>query len=82
MSIPQSVSDADPLGTDAPDVDLNDQRVGALVIYGSMSNIDMVQTTPEVFWAIFGTPNGRPGTVKWLDNSIRKLTEIEQGMPK
>ena len=64
------------------DVDLNDLSDGAHVIYGSLSSIDSVETTPEIFWEIFGTPNGKAGTVKWLDNSIRKLTEIEQGMPK
>jgi hypothetical protein len=68
----------DPLGDD---IDLNNRRVGATVIYGSLSSIDLAKTTPEIFWAIFGTPNGKAGTVKWLDNSIRKLTEIKQGMP-
>jgi hypothetical protein len=75
------VSEADPLGTDAPDVDLNDQRAGAHVIYGSLSSIDLAKTTPEIFWAIFGTPNGKAGTAKWLKSTLEKLTAIEKGMP-
>ena len=33
---------------DIHDVDLSDHRVGANVIYASMSNIDMAKTTPGV----------------------------------
>jgi hypothetical protein len=77
--------DADPLaclsdGID--DVDINDPDFGAHAIYAALSNIDLAQTTPEIFWEIFGTPNGKASTVKWLDEAIRKLTEIEQGMPQ
>jgi hypothetical protein len=74
----EHITEADPLGDSVEDVDLNDLSVGAHVIYGSLSSIDLAQTTPEIFWALFG----RPGTKKWLNNSIRKLVEIEQGMPK
>jgi len=57
----QIIIEADPLGdTVDDDLDLNDLRVGAHVIYGSMSNIDLAKTTPEVFWTVFGTPNGKP----------------------
>jgi hypothetical protein len=78
----EPVTEADPLGDEIDDVDLDDLRVGAHVIYGSLSSIDLAKTTPEIFWAIFGTPNGKAGTRKWLNNSIKKLVEIEQGMPK
>jgi hypothetical protein len=78
----EPVTEADPLGDEIDDVDLDDLRVGAHVIYGSMSNIDLAKTTPEVFWTIFGTPNGKPAAKRWLNNSIKKLVEIEQGMPK
>jgi hypothetical protein len=63
------------------DVDMNDLSDGAFIIYGSLSNIDVVKTTPEVFWSLFGTPNLKATTVRWLDGAIKKLTEIEQGMP-
>lgn len=76
------VSEADPLGTDTPDVDLADHSVGAHVIYGSLSSIDLAETTPEIFWAIFGTPNGKAATAKWLKNTLKKLSAIEKGMPK
>lgn len=64
------------------DIDLGDPREAAYVIYGSLSNIDSVETTPEVFWSIFGTPNGKAATVRWLEGAIKKLAEIEQGMPE
>lgn len=63
------------------DIDPNDLRDGALIIYGSLSSCDLVNTTPEVFWSLFGTSNGKATTVRWLDGAIKKLTEIEQGMP-
>ena len=69
------------LDDDIHDVDLNDLNDGALIIYGSLSNIALVETTPEVFWSLFGTPNLKATTVEWLDSAIKKLTEIEQGMP-
>jgi hypothetical protein len=76
------ITEADPLGDGTvDDVDLDDLRVGAHVIYGSLSSIDVVKTTPEIFWTLFGTPNGKAGTVKWLNSSIKKLIEIRQGMP-
>jgi hypothetical protein len=75
-------SDADPLGEGFDDVDLNNQRVGAHVIYGSLSSIDLAQTTPEVFWELFGTPNGKDGTAKWLRSTLKKLNAIKKGMPK
>jgi hypothetical protein len=63
-------------------IDITDHAFGAHAIYGSLSTIDLAQTTPETFWATFGTPNGKAGTAKWLDSSIKKLTEIKKGMPK
>jgi hypothetical protein len=79
----ESITEPDPLGSDGvDDVDLDDHRVGAHVIYGSLSAIDLAKTTPEVFWSLFGTPNGKAGTVKWLNSSIKKLIEIGQGMPE
>ncbi len=74
----------DPLGNLRPDdnVDLDDLRVGAHTIYGSISNIDFAKTTPEVFWSIFGRPNAKPGAVRWLDSAIEKLTAIRRGMPQ
>jgi hypothetical protein len=74
--------EADPLGDGVDDIDLNDQRVGAHVIYGSLSSIDLAQTTPEVFWTIFGTPNGKAGTKKWLLSTLKKLNAIKKGMPE
>jgi hypothetical protein len=74
--------ETNPSGDVLDDVDLDDLRVGAHVIYGLLSTIDLAKTTPEIFWAIFGTANGKAGTEKWLNSSIRKLTEIEQGMPE
>ena len=72
----------EPDSDDIDDVDLADLKVGAHVIYGSLSSIDLAETTPEVFWALFGTSNGKIGTVKWLDNTIKKLKAIKKGMPK
>jgi hypothetical protein len=54
--------ETNPLGDVLDDVDLDDLRVGAHVIYGSLSTIDFAKTTPEIFWAIFGTANGKAGT--------------------
>jgi hypothetical protein len=78
----EQITEADPLGDKVDDVDLDDMRVGAHVIYGSLSSIDLAKTTPEVFWELFGTPNGKAGTAKWLNSTLKKLTAIERGMPK
>lgn len=79
----EDIAEADPLGADdVDDADLNDHRVGAHIIYGSLSSIDLAKTTPEVFWALFGTPNGKAGTKKWLLSTIKKLNAISKGMPK
>jgi uncharacterized ParB-like nuclease family protein len=64
------------------DVDLNDHRVGANVVYASISNIEMAKTTPEVFWAVFGSVNSKPSAEKWLNAAIRTLRAIKKGMPK
>jgi hypothetical protein len=69
------------LGDGIDNVDLNDLRVGAHIIYGSLSSCDLAKTTPEVFWSLFGTPSGKATTVRWLDGAIKTLTEIEQGVP-
>jgi hypothetical protein len=69
------------LNAEVDDVDLADHDVGAHVIYGSLSSIDLAVTTPEAFWTRFGTPNGTAGTVKWLDSSIKKLAEIKAAQP-
>ncbi len=77
------ITEPDPLGDDGVDeVDLNDMRVGAHVIYGSLSSIDLANTTPEIFWTLFGTKNGKAGTVKWLTSTIKKLKAIKKGMPQ
>jgi hypothetical protein len=70
--------DNDPLDN----IDITDHSVGAHVIYGSLSSIDLAQTTPEAFWAIFGIAGRNPGAVKWLDTAIRKLAEIKAGQPE
>lgn len=75
---PDPLADAD----DVDAVDLDDLRVGAHVIYGSLSSIDLAKTTPEVFWTLFGTKNGKAGTVKWLTSTIKKLKDIKKGMPQ
>jgi Protein of unknown function (DUF3102) len=86
--IPKAAADSDdagdPLitGKGLDDVDLNDLSVGAHVIYGSLSSIDLAKTTPEVFWKLFGTLNGKAGTTKWLLSKLEKLNAIEKGMPK
>ena len=77
------IAEADPLGDEGvDDVDLDDMRVGAHVIYGSLSSIDLAKTTPEIFWTLFGTKNGKAGTVKWLNSTIKKLKAIKKGMPE
>ena len=75
----QPTVEADPLGVEppAPDVNLADYRVGANIIYGSLSSIDLATTTPEVFWSIFDTPGAR----KWLTSALGKLNSIKDGMP-
>lgn len=79
----EEVTEPDPFGGDGvDDVDLNDMRVGAHVIYGSLSSIDIAKTTPEIFWSLFGTPNGKAGTKKWLLSTLKKLNAIKKGMPK
>jgi hypothetical protein len=79
----EQVVEADPLGDDGvDDVDITDMRVGAHAIYGSISTIDFADTTPEIFWSLFGTKNGKAGTVKWLNSTLRKLNAIKKGMPK
>jgi hypothetical protein len=60
----------------------DDLHVGAHVIYSALSTIDVVKTTPEIFWTLFGTPNDKAGTAKWLNATITKLIEIRQGMPR
>lgn len=78
----EEIFEADPDGEFVDDVYLNDLNVGAHVIYGSLSSIDLAKTTPEIFWSIFGTPNGMAGTKKWLLSTIKKLNAIKKGMPK
>jgi hypothetical protein len=74
--------DIDPLSNDGiVDVDL-DPCVGAQVIYGSLSSIDLAKTTPEMFWTIFGTKNGKAGTVKYLNSTLKKLNAIKKGTAK
>jgi hypothetical protein len=69
-------------GDDPDNVDITDATFGAHAIYAALSNIDLAKTTPEIFWSSFGTPELQLGTVKWLDDAIRKLTEIAEGMPE
>ncbi len=78
-----SINEPDPLGHDGNDaVDLADMRVGAQVIYGSLSSIALAETSPEIFWTLFGTKNGKTGTVKWLNSTLEKLDAIKRAMPE
>jgi hypothetical protein len=78
----RSLTEVDPLGhDDNDDVDLNDMRVAAQVIYGSLSSIAFAETTPQVFWTLFGTKNGKADTVKWLNSTLEKLDAIKKAMP-
>jgi hypothetical protein len=63
-------------------LDITDHSVGAHAIQGSLSVIDLAQTTPEAFWAIFGTPGCKPDALKWLDTAIKKLAEIKAAQPQ
>jgi hypothetical protein len=82
----EPVKDAEPLetieGDDPDNVDITDATFGAHAIYTALSTVDLANTTPEIFWSIFGTSHLRPGTVEWLDGAIKKLTEIAEGMPQ
>jgi hypothetical protein len=63
-------------------VDITDHNVGAHAINGAMAIIDLAQTTPEAFWAVFGTSGRKPDALKRLDSAIRKLAAIKAGQPE
>lgn len=79
----EPVIEGDPLvDGNAAATDIADHGVGAHAIYGAMSIIDLAQTTPEAFWAIFGTAGRTPDALKYLDTAIRKLAAIKAGQPE
>jgi hypothetical protein len=82
----EPIKDAEPLdtidGENADTVDITNARFGAHAIYTALSTIDLAQTTPVDFWAIFNTPHLKTGTAKWLRTVIKKLNDIKKGMPK
>jgi hypothetical protein len=64
-------------------VDITDHNVGAHAINGAMAIIDLAQTTPEAFWAIFGTPGRKPDALKRIKGVLKTLYDIKkEGMPK
>jgi hypothetical protein len=82
----EPIKDAEPLdtidGENADTVDITNATFGAHAIYTALSTIDLAQTTPVDFWAIFNTPHLKTGTAKWLRTVIKKLHDIKKGMPK
>jgi hypothetical protein len=78
----EPIVEGDPLAGGAAGMDIADHGVGAHAIYGAMSVIDLAQTTPEAFWAIFGTASRQPRTLKWLKGTLKTLNAIRKGMPK
>jgi hypothetical protein len=80
------VTDPDVLATiegESPDVvDIANAAFGAHAIHTALSTIDLAQTTPADFWAIFDTPYLKPKTAKWLRTATKKLNAIKKGMPK
>ena len=61
-------------------VDPNDMPAGAQVIYGSLSTLDLVNTTPEVFWDTFSNPISK-AKAEWLRNALAKLGTLQSAMP-
>jgi hypothetical protein len=80
------VTDPDPLTTvdgDNPDtVDIADSTFGAHAIHTALSTIDLAQTTPSDFWAIFNPPFLKPKTTLWLNAALKTLKAIKKDMPK
>lgn len=64
------------------DVDLNDLHVGANVVYASLSNIELVKTTPEVFWSMFGTVYLMPSVIKYLEAADKMIRAIKNHLNK
>jgi hypothetical protein len=63
-------------------VDITDHNVGAHAINGAMAIINLAQTTPEVFWMIFGTVSRAPDALERLDSAILKLAAIKAAQPE
>jgi hypothetical protein len=82
----EPIKDPDPLtaieGDDPDNVDITNARFGAHAVYTALSTIDLAQTTPEDFWAIFNTPHLKTNAEKWLRAASRKIAKIKKGMPK
>jgi Protein of unknown function (DUF3102) len=82
----EPVKDADPLesieGENPDTVDITSAVFGAHAIYTALSTIELAQTTPADFWAIFNTPHLKKNTARWLRVVSKKINAIKKGMPK
>jgi hypothetical protein len=77
----EPITEGDALAGGA-EIDIADHGVGAHAIHGALSIVDLAQTTPEAFWAIFGTPGRKPGALKLIKGVVKTLNAIKKGMPK